>query len=199
MANLAGPGGVAEPFNFRFIRVSSLESFGGADMELTKKERLAFIYQLRILEALYPDEATDFAHKRTALEDGYALHYEWLTETLNDDMSAEECREVLDILDMYRAITFGLEKLVEGDVLREHRLTKFLGFDGNNEGQHMAYVRYLIMDLDRFEELKHGKLPSFNSHMPMLGTYRAMLARWEPIANKFELSRDQLAAVLGAE
>lgn len=168
-------------------------------MELTKKERLAFIYQLRILEALYPDEATDFAQKRTALEDGYSLHYEWLAEHLSDDMSAEECREILDILDMYRAITFGLQKLEEGDALREHRLAKFRGFDGNNEGQLMAYVRYFIMDLDRFEELKQGKLPSFNSHMPMLGTYQAMLDRWKSIENGFELSRDQIAAVLGAE
>ncbi|WCM26296.1 YfbU family protein [Sphingomonas sp. QA11] len=168
-------------------------------MELTKKERLGYIYQLRILEALYPDEAIDFARKRTALEDGYSLHYEWLTETLSDDMSAEECREVLNILDMYRAITFALQKLDEGDALRGHRLAKFLGFDGNNEGQLMAYVRYFIMDLDRFDELKEGKFPSFNSHMPMLDTYRAMLERWNLIEDRFEPSRAQIAAVLGAE
>lgn len=168
-------------------------------MELSKKERLAFIYQLRILEALYPEEAVDFAHKRTALENGYSLHYEWLTETLSEGMSAEECREVLDILDMYRAITFGLQKLDEGDALRKHRLAKFRGFDGNNEGQLMAYVRYFIMDLDRFDELKEGKFPSFNSHMPMLNVYQAMLERWNPIESKFELSRGQIAAVLGAE
>jgi len=169
------------------------------NMELTKKERLAFIYQLRILEALYPDEASDFAQKRTALEDGYALHYGWLTESMSDDMSEAECREVLDILDMYRAITFGLQKLDEGDALREHRLAKFRGFDGNNEGQLMAYVRYFIVDLDRYDELKEGKLPSFNSHMPMLETYQAMLERWKAVENKFELSRGQIAAVLGAE
>jgi len=167
-------------------------------MELTKKERLSFIYQLRILEALYPDEAADFAHKRTALEDGYALHYQWLTESLTDDMSEEECREVLDILDMYRAITFGLTKLDESDPLRKDRLAKFPGFDGNNEGQLMSYVRYFIMDLDRYDELKEGRLPSFNSHMPMLSTYQKMLEGWRQFENKFELSRDQIAAVLGA-
>jgi uncharacterized protein len=168
-------------------------------MELTKKERLTFIYQLRILEALCPDEAVGFAHKRTALEDGYALHYEWLTENISDEMSAEECREVLDILDMYRAITFGLQQLDEGDALRKHHLAKFLGFDGNNESQLMAYVRYFIVDLDRYDELKQGKLSSFNSHMPMLDTYRAMLNRWKPIENKFTLSRGQIAAVLETE
>lgn len=168
-------------------------------MELTKKERLAFIHQLRILEALYPNEATDFAQKRTALEDGFVLHYDWLFESLSDELSEEECREVLDILDMYRAIAFGLRKLDEGDALREHHLAKFRGFDGNNEGQLMAYVRYFIVDLDRYDELKEGKLPSFNSHTQMLATYQAMLLRWKVIERKVELSREQIAAVLGAE
>ena len=168
-------------------------------MELTKKERLAFIYQLRMLEALHPNEAADFAQKRTALEDGFALHYDWLFESLSDELSEEECREVLDILDMYRAITFGLQKLDKSDALREHHLAKFRGFDGNNEGQVMAYVRYFIVDLDRYPELKEGKLPSFNSHTPMLATYQEMFQRWKEIATTFELSREQIAAVLGAE
>lgn len=39
----------------------------GIAMELTKKERLSFIYQLRILEALYPDDADYYAKNRKAL------------------------------------------------------------------------------------------------------------------------------------
>lgn len=168
-------------------------------MELTKKERLAFIYQLRILEALYPEEATEFANQRTALEDGFTLHYDWMTEHLNDELPEDDCRQVLDILDMYRAITFGLDKLEDDDELRSHPLAKFRGFDGNNEGQLMSYVRYFIVDLDRYDELREGKLPSFNSHMPMLETYQAMLTRWKPIEDGFELSRAQIASILGAD
>lgn len=168
-------------------------------MELSKKERLSFIYQLKILEALYPEEATDFAQKRTALEDGFTLHYSWLTENLNDEMSEDQCREILDILDMYRAITFNIGVLDEGDPLRKHHLAKFRGFDGNNESQLMAYVRYFIIDLERYDELRHGKLPSFNSHTPMLDTYQSMLERWKAIASKFQMSREQIAMVLGAE
>lgn len=168
-------------------------------MDLTKKERLGFIYQLRILEALYPNEAAGFANQRTALEDGLTLHYDWILENLSEEMTRQECQQVLDILDMYRAITFGLHKLDEFDVLRKHHLAKFQGFDGNYEGQLMSYVRYFIMDLDRYDELKQGKLPSFNSHMRMLETYQAMLGRWKPMENRFELSRGQIASVLGAE
>lgn len=168
-------------------------------MELSKKERLGLIYQLRILEALYPDEAEHFSEKRTALENGYSLHYEWLVESINDDMSPEECKEVLNILDMYRAITFGLKKLPNNDTLKTHHMAKFHGFDGNNEGQLMGYVRYFIMDLGRFEELKEGKFPSFNSHMPMLDTYRRMLKVWLSFKNRFDLSRGNIADLLGAD
>ena len=123
-------------------------------MELSKKERLAFIYQLRILEALYPDEAAEFANHRTALENGYVLHYDWMAEYLSEEMSEAECREVLDILDMYRAITFSINKLDKNDALHKHRLAKFPGFDGNNEGRQMSYARYYIVDLDRYSELR---------------------------------------------
>lgn len=168
-------------------------------MELTKKERLAFIYQLKILEALYPTEAPYFAQNRTALENGFSLHYSDLSESLNDELSEEQCKEVLDILDMYRSITFGLRDLDGGDALRNHPRAKFIGFDGNNEGQLMAYVRYFIVDLERYDELKEGKLPSFNSHMRMLPTYQRMLERWKPNIKKFELSRDDIATVLGVD
>jgi hypothetical protein len=57
----------------------------GRNMELSIKERLGFIYQLRILEALYPDEANHYANHRTALEEGYALHYDWIVEHLHEE------------------------------------------------------------------------------------------------------------------
>lgn len=167
-------------------------------MDISKKERLAFIYQLRILEALYPEEADYYANHRTALEKGFMLHYDWMFENLYDELSEDECREVIDILDMYRAITFGLNKLKDDDELHNHHLAKFSGFDGNNESRQMAYTRYFIVDLDRFSELKHSDYPNFNSHCPMLDTYRRMLQKWKPLSNKFELSRNEITTVLGA-
>lgn len=170
-------------------------------MELSKKERLAFIYQLQILEALYPDEASDYAAHRIALEKGFTLQYSWMFEHLYEELSEKDCQEVLDILDMYRSITFALESLDANNPLRKHHLAIFAGFDGNNESHQMAYVRYFIVDLDRFTELRRGDYPSFNSHCPMLDTYRAMLQRWQsiPARSRFKLSEQQLSLVLGAE
>lgn len=168
-------------------------------MQLTKKERLGFIYQLRILEALYPNQADEYAKHRIALEEGYALQYSWMTEYLYDELSEDDCREVINILDMYRVITFGLTKLPENDEIRNHHLAKFPGFDGNNETHQMAYARYFIIDLDRFSELRQDEYPYFNSHCPMLDTYRRMLERWETLRDKFKLSREDIASIFGTE
>lgn len=168
-------------------------------MNLTKSERLSLIYQMKILEKLYPEEAVKFSQNRIALEEGFTLHYEWIFESLRDEMSEEDCQEVLDILDMYRAITFSLREIDGCDDLENHRLAKFKGFDGNNEGQRMDYVRYFIVELERYDELKQGKLPTFNSHTRMLPTYQKMLERWSEVERSFEMSREQIAFVLGAE
>lgn len=167
-------------------------------MELTTKERLSLINQFKILEALYPTEAEYYANNRRALEGGYTLHYEWLVENLSSELSADQCREVLDILDMYRAITHSISRLEDGDILRQHHNAKFSGFDGNNESQLMGYVRYFIVDLDRYPELRDSEYPNFNSHTRMLDRYRTMLARWRPSQDRFNLGRDQLANILGA-
>ena len=171
-------------------------------MELTEKERLAFIFQLRILEKLYPDEATHFAKKSNALEQGFTYEYGLIAEGLHTELSVADCKEVLNILDMYSAITFSLKELAKNDTLRNHHLAKFIGFDGNTETSLMLYVRYYIIDLNRFEELKEGPLPSYNSHMPMLNTYQKMLSRWQGYdgaygGKVFDLSHKQILAVLG--
>lgn len=165
-------------------------------MELSKKERLSFVNQLRILEALYPDDAGYYANQRKALEDGYALHYDWMFEHLSDELSEEQCREVIDILEMFSEIAWGLQKLGEDDELKKHHLAEFPGFDGNNETQLMAYARYFVVDLNRFEILKKSDYPYFNSHCPMLDTYRAMLARWRGLGSQHPLNRDQIATIL---
>jgi uncharacterized protein YfbU (UPF0304 family) len=114
-------------------------------------------------------------------------------------MSREECQEILDILDMYQAITYGLHEIDAEDNLIKHRFAKFSGFDGNNEGQKMLYVQYFIMDLDRYSALKDGLRQRFNSHTKMTGIYRDMLERWKPFQRESKLSRDQISEILGEE
>ncbi|MDG1314251.1 MAG: YfbU family protein [Flavobacteriaceae bacterium] len=167
-------------------------------MELTEKERLAFINQLQILEKLYPKDKKHFLQKRTALEKGFVYEYSKMTEFLYDELSKEDCEEVLNILEMYRAITLSLGELEEGDNLHEHSFAKFKGFDGNHEGNRMSYVKYYIDELQLYKELKMTSNGTFNSHSEMLETYQKMFKRWKELGKEPKLSQEQISTVLGA-
>jgi uncharacterized protein YfbU (UPF0304 family) len=169
-------------------------------MKLDLKERYIISNQLKILEALYPDDAKSYETDRKAIENGYSLNYNWLTQYFSKEMSIEECKEVLDILDMYRAITAASSKGVTLDENDEgYWWTKFKGFDGNNETEQYSYAYYVIMDLERFTELRYdAEYPDFNSHMPTLEKYRRMLAEWRRTDNSFQLDRTQLTNILRA-
>lgn len=94
-------------------------------------------------------------------------------------------REVVDILDMWSFIEEALadlsaeaqKELIDSE---EHLQLSFLGFDGNNESEHMGIARFMIDHLGRFERFKDHKM-GLNSHMPVLGHYLAMVRKFEPI------------------
>ena len=168
-------------------------------MKLDKKERLILSNQFKILEKLYPEESDYYSHHRKALEEGYALHYEWMFENIYDEMTVEECTEVVDILNMYRAITFSYRKIDNKGELENHHYFKFRGFDGNNETRQMAYAQYFMIDLDRFQELKYDQVaPDFNSHERMLPKYRKMLTEWKNCQDKNRLSELDIKSILRA-
>jgi len=167
-------------------------------MKLSRYERLVLSNQYRLLEALYPGEADYYSRHRKAVEEGYALNYRWLTEHLYEELSEEACREVLDVLDMYRAITFSIRDS-EGTGIDSKTFFPFPGFDGNNEAQELSYVHYFLTDLGRFEELRPPSPGSnLNSHCPMLPKYRGMLRVWKSLGDPHHLSQDEIAKILEA-
>ncbi|MDQ7814217.1 MAG: YfbU family protein [Patescibacteria group bacterium] len=170
-------------------------------MRFTRTERLLLANQYRILEKLYPDEAGSYATWREALESGYELHYGWIAEHIYEDvMTDAECREVVDILDMHRALKRAYEALADKSGIEEWKV-KFSGFDGNNECKQMGYARYFCA-IDgphdpRFPEVDRGD--NFNSHCPTLKRYRAMLAEWNKSGAKQELTRDDVVRIIDAK
>jgi uncharacterized protein YfbU (UPF0304 family) len=164
-------------------------------MHLSRKERLSFIYQLRILEALYPDAAKDYGQTRVALEKGFASEYCGALFSLPDEMSIEACEEVVDILDMYRAIALAVARLPDGAAAARHRLARFSGFDAVFERQHNAYMRH-IMGQGRFAEMADAAHRT--ARRPMLPLYRALLARWNTLVHRFQLEPEQLEFLLEA-
>ena len=167
-------------------------------MELSKKERLSLINQCLILEKLYPDEANYYEQHRIALQQGFQLHYQWILENVWDDLPEEECRKVLDALDLYRGIVSSFDALEDKDGLTESRV-RFPGFDGNNESHYLAYSRYFIVDLERYEELIRGQeYPDFNSHSQMLEKYERMTSLWKSWQRPHTMLASQIRMLLEA-
>ncbi len=165
-------------------------------MDLSIKDRLIIANQLKILEKLYPDEAKDYANHRKAIEQGYKLHYSWLAEGFYGEMSESESEEVIEILNMYRAITFSYQRAEDKEGLDESEI-KFRGFDGNDEGKQFAYALYFIVDLGRFTELTGGEeYPDLNSGWPSLEKYRQMLETWKQYEDKHSLTIAQIKELL---
>lgn len=170
-------------------------------VKLSWKERLMLSNQLRILEGLYPEEAGDLANYREAIEKGYELHYGDASHIYPDDecFPAGQCQEVIDILDMHRALSTSYQDLKKP--LIEESDIKFCGFDGNNESSQMAYAGYFMNTLNRFKELRdYSDYSDYNSHSPTLDFYRRMLEVWRSYGDKrFNLSDEQIKKILEAK
>lgn len=167
-------------------------------MNLTLAERLIISNQFKILEKLYPEEAEFFSTHRTAVENGYKLHYDDLVENFFDEMPEEESLEILEILSMYRALTFSHQKLKDKSGIKADDI-RFKGFDGNEETSQYLYTKFFILELGRFDELRYGNdHPDFNSHFPMLNQYRDMLRVWNSFEKNFNLNEKQILAILRA-
>ena len=172
-------------------------------IELSKKERVSFIHQLQILQKLSdPSEFTYYENKIKALKYGFTLHYSDILDVIYDEeLPPEKCQEVLDILEMYRGIIYsyiGLKR-EKKDISLTDENVKFPGFDGNNECEQMAYVKYFIDDLDRYSEIQELSNKYYNSHSRMLSRYKNMLLKWkqfESLQNRYLMNEEQIKELL---
>lgn len=167
------------------------------DFKLSKVERLLLSNQYRILEKLYPEDSDYYEVNRKAIEEGFELHYEDCFSLLsNDTLSEDDCSEVIDILQMYRSLTFSNE---EGKYGLDEKI-KFYGFDLNDEyeGKRVIYARYFINDLDRFSELKYGNnYAECNSHYPRMSKYRRMLNVWKSLNKRYDiLTKEEILKII---
>jgi uncharacterized protein YfbU (UPF0304 family) len=169
---------------------------------LSRIDRLFLSNQMRILEALYPDEAQGIATQREAIERGYEMLYGWNMDHIydgDDVMTVEDSGEVWDTLDMFDAINQFVSKTNDEEI-KNNPLTKFMGYDGNNEGKFMAFTAYTIERLKRFEYVPTPKKNYWNSHMPVRETYQRMLEEWSkiPRERRYNLEAAEVKAILAA-
>jgi len=162
-------------------------------VKLTRIERWILAAQYGILERM--DSANGPVYRRTqeALEHGWELEYESLCPAYKDEetLSEEGCREVVDVLSMYRSLDSAAREhaeISEGDVA-------FPGFDGNEETRQWSYARFLVSE-GKFTESDKGH--DLNSHFPVLEGYRQMLREWQASAEKYNLTGDDVRRILAA-
>jgi uncharacterized protein YfbU (UPF0304 family) len=160
-------------------------------MELTKVERLILFNQYRILEKIDPDEARASEEACEILASGYTLEYETLASHIDKEVSDDKCREVRDILDMYRALKIARRDLPAGTVSDAD--ATFPGFDGNEETEHFAYATFVMEKQNKWVESKQDPR---NSHWPVLSRYRMMLKSWKESPRKWELTPEDTARIL---
>jgi uncharacterized protein YfbU (UPF0304 family) len=158
-------------------------------MKLTYLERLTLSNQYKILEALYPEDAEHYSLKREAIERGYELEYRLLDDAVDyDELDEAGCKEVRDILEMFRHVGDAMKKTSDVSLREDYHLT-FRGFDGNNETKQFSYVVHLYKK-GHFKELTQDGYK--NSHGPIFHKYKRMLEVWETLDNKHSLKDDDL-------
>lgn len=165
-------------------------------MALTKSERLILANQYRILTFVDPKNAKSYERAQEALESGYESAINTLFDPIFDGLSESECSFVIRVMAMYDALQRSQSTLgANAGVTKEE--VQFPGFDGNHETEYMAYARYVIQHEDRFTYLEPVG-SDFNSHMPSLALYRAMLREWQAAGEKYDLSEGEIRHLLSS-
>ena len=148
----------------------------------------------RILGRVLPEDANDVdgdldyqLMRAQILEAGYTGEYWFETAGFQTELSQRDCGRVKDILDMFRIITYSIDRLEEDGSTVDEKLKnslEFRGFDHNDalEGHMASYVEYLMRD-DRCTELRPQleRNDSGNSHHRVLAVYVRMLAEYRRI------------------
>lgn len=153
---------------------------------LTELERLQLINQYAILEKVDEENAEHWAECQVILRKGYTLEYHKLFDPIWDELSANDGRYVMDVLDMHHALQISLERLEDkGDMKPED--IKFRGFSGNDETHLMAFAEKLRDD-GRWSGVIGGR-KDLDSHFPTTMRYRPMLEKWKAIGTKADIER----------
>ena len=166
-------------------------------MKLTRVERLIIANQLAILERLTDDkhEKAHFGYLRDGLQHGYVYAYDEAVQMIDkDELTEDRCKFVIDVLDMHRALKSAYDSLQDKSSVDLDSI-EFPGFDGNYEAAYLGFCRYFINEptKKRFSELAKGD--DYDSHMPTLDRYAAMLDEWNKSADRHKLTRADIVRI----
>ncbi|KLN64657.1 MULTISPECIES: YfbU family protein [Vibrio] len=166
-------------------------------MEMTNAQRLILSNQYYLMSQLDQENAAKYQRLQTIVERGYELQMRELNKDFGCLVEAE-CREIIDIMEMYHAMQESNKMLSEQEQqdVDQRRLT-FLGFDIASEAQLVNYVRFLIDSEGLYPQFSKGE-HHFNAQMPMLDKYRRMLNTWRNCPRQYHLCANELKQIFNA-
>jgi uncharacterized protein YfbU (UPF0304 family) len=119
---------------------------------------------------------------------------------MSEELSSEESELVRNAIDVYEVMQRSYEEMDDRSGIDESRL-RFPGFDGNNEGQYLAYANFLREKEDRFTHVRLG-WDGMNSHQSLAGKYERMIREWMRVPSERryanELTREEILSILDA-
>ena len=168
---------------------------------LTEYQRLSLLNQYKILQELAnarndEREAERYEQLATIVADGYVGEYCQLTEELSEEIPEEDTKFVWDTLRMYSAI-YCSYKRIENPTISESDIY-FDGFDGNEEIREYAFCKFILFNLNRFGEFTENNRRDFNSHCRRCPKYSAMLEKWTMMGEPYDLSENDIKALISA-
>lgn len=166
-------------------------------MEMTNAQRLLLSNQYYLMSQMDPENSAKYQRLQTVVERGYELQMRELNKEFGC-LTEAECREVIDIMEMYHAMQESNKMLAEQERAEvDQRRLQFLGFDIASEAQSVHYVRFLVDSeglYPQFDKADHH----FNSQMPMLEKYRRMLTTWRNCPRQYHLCATELSQIFSA-
>ncbi|WP_373948174.1 YfbU family protein [Vibrio pomeroyi] len=166
-------------------------------MEMTNAQRLILSNQYYLMSQMDPENSAKYQRLQTIVERGYELQMRELNKEFGC-LTEAECREVIDIMEMYHAMQESNKMLAEQERAEvDQRRLQFLGFDIASEAQIVHYVRFLVDSeglYPQFDKADHH----FNSQMPMLDKYRRMLTTWRNCPRQYHLCATELSQIFSA-
>jgi hypothetical protein len=168
-------------------------------MTLTRAERWMLVNQYRILALLDRDNAAEYDLAVDILANGYEAYYVHLRPEICSDreaLSERECAHVMQVLDMHQMMQCAYDQLDDKSGLTEDDVS-FGGFDGNNEGRHMSFARFMCDTQGAYPSLRKDA-DGFNSHFPTRELYERMLEAWRQSKDKVNLTREDLLRIKAA-
>ncbi|OBT13957.1 hypothetical protein A9264_02120 [Vibrio sp. UCD-FRSSP16_10] len=166
-------------------------------MEMTNAQRLILSNQYYLMSKLSPESQDKYERLQTIVERGYSLQMRELDKDFGC-ISEDECRQVIDIMEMYHAMQESFKMLNETEQANvDKRRLMFLGFDIATEASLVNYVRFLTESeglYPQFEKATH----QFNSQMRMLEKYLRMLTTWRNCPRQYHLCATEITQIFNA-